>query len=88
MNPLCPCSLKIESSSHSFLPCHYHIDINKTIFYELQSVDENILNQSDNEIVELLPYGSKKFNFQQNCSLLESAIKFILKSEKFNGSML
>ena len=88
MNPLCPCSLEVESSSHFFLHCHYHIDIRKTLFHELQSIDENILNQSDNEIMELLLYGSKKFNFQQNYSLLEFAIKFILKSERFNGSVL
>ena len=65
-----------------------HIDIHKTLFHELHSVDENISNQSDNETVELLLYDSKKFNFQRNCSLLESAIKFILKSEKLNGLML
>ena len=87
-NPLCPRSLEVESSSHFFLHCHYHIDIRKTLFHELQSADENFLKQSDNEIVELFLYGCKKFNFQQNCSLLESAIKFILKSERFNGSTL
>ena len=30
---------------------------------ELKSVDENFLNQSDNEMVELLLYGSNKFEF-------------------------
>ena len=88
VNLLCHCSLEVESSSHFFLHCHYQNDIRKTLFHELQSVDENILNHSDNVIVELLLYVSKKFNFQQNCSLLGSAIKFILKSERFNGSML
>ena len=38
--------------------------------------------------MELLLYGSNKFNFQQHCSLLKSATKFILKSERFNGTML
>ena len=74
MNPLLPCSLEVESSSHFFLHCHYHKDIRKTLFHELPLVDENILNQSDHEIVLLV--------------LLESAIKFILKSERFNGSIL
>ena len=60
-NPLCSCSLQVESVSHFFLHCHYFTDIRKTLFNELQSVDENILNQSDNEIVELLLYGSNKF---------------------------
>ena len=74
VNPLLPCSLEVESSSHFFLHCHYHKDIRKTLFHELPLVDENILNQSDHEIVLLV--------------LLESAIKFILKSERFNGSIL
>ena len=87
-NPLCPCSLEIESPSDFFLHYYYYIDIWKTFVRELQSVDENILNQSDNEIVELLLYSNKNFNFQQNCSLLESAIKFILKPERCNGPML
>ena len=88
VNPLCPCSLQVESTSHFFLHCHYSIAIRKTLFHDLQSADENMLDQSDNEIVELLLYGSKRFNFQQNCSLFESAIKFILKSKRFDGLLL
>ena len=76
--------MEVEFYSHFFLLFHYHIDIRKT-FHELQSVDENILNQSGNEIVQLYLYFSKKFNFQQSRSSLESAIEFTLKSEKFKG---
>ena len=87
VNPLCPCSLKAEPSSHFFLHCHYQIDIWKTLFQELHSVDD-ILNQSDYGTVKLLLYGCTKLNFKENCKLLESAIKFTLKSERFNGSMI
>ena len=88
VNPLCSCSLQVESVSHFFLHCHYFTDIRKTLFNELQSVDENILNQSDNEMVELLLYGSNKFKFQQNCSILKPSIKFIIESERFSGSLI
>ena len=88
VNTLCHFSLEVEPSSHFFLHCHYCIDIHKTLLHELQSVDENLLNLPDNEIRELLLYSRKKSNLQQNCSLLESAFIFILKSERFNGSML
>ena len=50
VNPLCPCSLEIESRSHFFLHGYYFKDIQKILFNELLSVDKNILNQSDNEI--------------------------------------
>ena len=88
VNPLCSCSLQVESVPHFFLHYHYFTDIRKNLFNELESVDENILNQSDNEMVELLLYGSNKFKFQQNCSILKSSIKFIIKSERFSGSLI
>ena len=66
------------SVSHFFLHCYFFIDIRKTLFNELQSVDENILNQSENDMVELLLYGRNKSKFQHNCSLLKSSIKLIL----------
>ena len=82
------CSLDVELVPHFFLHCHYFTDIQKTIFRELQSVDKNILNQSDNVIAELLLYGSSKFKLQQNCSILRSSIKFIIKSERFSSSIV
>ena len=87
LRPLCSCTLQVESVFHFFLHCHYFTDIRKTLFNELQSVDENVSNQSDNEMVELILYGSNKFNFQQNCSILKS-IKFIIKSDKYSGSLM
>ena len=65
VNPLCSCSLEFKSVSNFFLHCHYFTDVRKTLFHELRLVDENILNQSDNEIVEVLLYGSSKFELNR-----------------------
>ena len=59
-----------------------------TLFSELQSVDVNIAKFSDNEIVFLLLYGSPKFDTDQNHKISSSCIGFILKSERFDGSLL
>ena len=88
VNLLCSCSLEVQSAPHFFLLCHHFIDIRKTLFHELQPVNKNILHQSDNEISELLLYVSSKFKLQQNCSILRSSIKFIIKSERFSGSIV
>ena len=85
INPLCICSSEIESLSHFFLHCHYFTTIRSTLFSELQSVDANIAKFSDNEIVNLLLYGSPKFDTDENHKILSSCISFILKSERFNG---
>ena len=65
VNPLCSCSLEVESVPLFFLHCHYFTDIRKILFHELQSADENILNRSDKEVAELLLYDSSKFKLQQ-----------------------
>ena len=88
LNPLCSCSLKLESVCHFFLHCHYYSSIRSTLLNELQSTDINLLNQEDNTVVEVLLYGRIKFNNNQNFRLLSSSIDYILKSERYSGSLL
>ena len=88
INPLCTCSLEIEFLCHFFLYCHYYTNIRSTLFCELQPVDVNIEKFSDNEIVDSLPYGSPRFDTDQNHKILSSCISFILKSERLDGSLL
>ena len=85
LNPLCSCSLEVESVSHFFLHCHYYSNIRSTLLNELQSIDKY---QEDDIAVEVLLYGSTKFNTNQNFRLLSSSIDYILKSERFSGSLL
>ena len=82
-NPLCSCSLEIESHSHFFLHCHHFTNIHATLLDVLQSVDRNISSFSDNKLVDLLLYGSPNFNLNQNNKILSSSISFIIKSERF-----
>ena len=88
INPLCTSSSEIESLSHFFLHRHYFTNICSTLFSELPSVDANIAKFLDNEIVDLFLYGSSKFDTDQNHKILSSCISFILKSERFDGSLL
>ena len=54
----------------------------------MQSIDIKLLNQEDDIVVEVLLYGSTKFNTNQNFRLLSSSTDHILKSERFSGSLL
>ena len=87
VNPLCSCSLEIESPSHFFMHCHYFTNIRSSLLDDLKSIDVNISSFPDSEIVELLLYGSSEFDFNQNTKILSSPISFILKSERFYGSL-
>ena len=70
-------SLLLSFHKHTFNPLWW-----------IQSVDVNIAKFSDNEIVELLLYGSPKFNSDQNHKTLRSWIIFVLKFERFDGLLL
>ena len=50
--------------------------------------DENLAKFSDNETVELLLYGSLTFDSDQNHEISSSCVGFVLKSERFDGSLL
>ena len=62
------------------LLCFFGTAVN-TLFNDLKSIDKNIMNKCDNEIVELILYGRNKVKLHQNCYLLKSSIIFILASE-------
>ena len=85
VNPLCSCSLEIESLCYFFLHCHHFTNIRATLLDDLQSVDINIPSFSDNDSVDLLLYRSSNFNSNQNNKVPSSSISFIIKSEKFSG---
>ena len=80
--------MEIESLSDFFLHCHYFTNIRLTLFSELESVDAYIPKFSDNKIVDLLLYDSPKFGTDQNYKIFSSCISFILKPERFDGSLL
>ena len=88
LNPLCSCSLEVKSVSHSSLHCHYYSNICSTLLNELQPIDINLLNQKDDIVIKVILYGCTKFNIKQIFRLLSSSIDYILKSERYSGSLL
>ena len=79
--------------SHNFQDClntqtYVYSNIRSTLLNELQSIDINLLNQENDIVVEVLLYGSTKFDNNQNFRLLSFSIDYILKSDRFSGSLL
>ena len=86
-NALCTCSLEIESTSHFFLHCNHYNNIRSTLLNEFKSLDENILKLSDTTLTKLILYRGSQFNIKQNTFILNAVIKYILESNRFNGSL-
>ena len=57
INPLCTCSLDIDSTVHYFLHCDYYNSARISLLNDLNSVDRNLLILSDLSLVKVLLYG-------------------------------
>ena len=66
--------VKVKSVSDFFLHRHYYSNIRSSLLNELESIDINLLNQEEDIVVEVLLYGSTKFNTNQNFRLLSFSI--------------
>ena len=54
---------------------------------DLNSVDKNLTNLSDNELTKILLYGSTHYSFVVNRPLLNALIKYIENSKSFSGPL-
>ena len=87
INPLCTCTLEVESTTHFFLHCHYYNNIRKTLLDDLKVINVNILKLSETALTDLLLYGEASFDKIQNKMILTASIKFIIDSDRFTGSI-
>ena len=66
INPLCTCTLEIESTTHFFLHCHFCRNIRKTLLDDLNEININISNFSETALTDLHLYGKSSFDKIQN----------------------
>ena len=89
LDPLCPCSLEVESTIHYFLHCQYYNDIRKTLLDIVKKIiNISVSNLSDEYSVNPLMYGNPSYIFQDNKEIIEASINFIRSSERFAGSLI
>ena len=86
INPLCSCSLEIESTSHFFLRCQNFITPRTNLMNELRKLDSNILNLDEISLTKMLLYCDSKYENNVNKKILAS-INFILSTKRFEGQL-
>ena len=88
INPLCSCSLEIESTSHFFLRCQNFITPRTNLMNELRKLDSSILNLDEISLTKLLLYGDSKFENEVNKNTLLASINFVLATKRFEGQLI
>ena len=88
INPLCSCSLEIESTFHFLLHCHHYTNIRVTLLNSIAEIIGNTFNINDECLVSLLLFGSQKYTEIDNSYIVNATIKYLLDSGRFNGPLL
>ena len=91
INPLCSCSLAIESTTHFLLYCHHFSNIRSTVLNSINEVLGSITNISDlNDcaLVKILIFGDQNYTLVENACIINATIKYLADSERFNGPLL
>ena len=89
LNPLCSCSLEVETINHYFLHCHYYNNICKTLLDTVKEITNICLSDfSDETLVNLLLYGNSNYSLEENKEVSKAPINFILSSQRFAGALM
>ena len=89
LNPLCSCSLEVETTNHYFLHCHYYNDIRKTLLVTVKEITNICLSDFiDETLVNLLLYGNSNYSLEENKEVIKASINFVLSSQRFAGALM
>ena len=53
----------------------------------IKSIDKDIINETDSDLVNILLFGSSKYQYHINSKILSFSIDFILKTERFSSQL-
>ena len=87
LNPLCECAKDIESTMHFFLHCTNFLISRQTLFLKIRNTDDNILSQTETQLTQTLPYGNQIYLHSVNRLIINSAIDYIISTERFKCSL-
>ena len=89
LNPLCSCSLEVETVIHYFLHCHYYNIIRRTLLDTVNEIiNKNLSDFSEQTLVNLLLYGNPSLTFEENKEIIKASIIFIHSSQRFAGALM
>ena len=88
INPLCSCGNDTESNPHFFRHCRHFTSLRAELMNNLKMIDEKILRLSDDCLTNLILFGDPKYSPVDKSRILNASIPFILRSERFKGSLI
>ena len=83
LGPMCDCGSKTEKTDHFFLRCHFFAINRKKLLHDLLKIDPSLRNLKDELLLDMILYGSGKYNDTVNKEILFHTISFINNTKRF-----
>ena len=84
LNPLCSCSIEVESTPHYFLRFHFFDALLTTLMNDLKNIDSELPTLRDENITNILLYVNQIYDDKINKIILMHVIQYIKDSQRFN----
>ena len=83
LNPICNCRNDVETTTHYLLHCPVFFDERLILINNIWNINNNVLNLNDPRFSEMLLFGNSSFNNTKNTSILNTTIRSIVSSKRF-----
>ena len=87
LNPLCSCSLQPELTSHYLLCCHDFFSARLVLMNDLNLIDSTISELNETALSNILLYSDPKKSTSENSKNLQSTIRYIFATKRFDESL-
>ena len=82
---MCSCGFEPETTDHYLLRCKLYTDLRLDLLNDIYTINQSLKNFSEDQLVNVLLFGSENFTLDANANILRRTIEFLNSTERFNS---
>ena len=88
VSPMCDCGAETETTSHFFLRCQFFANERQKLRDDVYRLDASIKHLNEESLIDILLYGSDRFNESKNKQILLHTICYIEATKRFERPLI
>ena len=84
IDPMCKCGKEPETTLHYLLRCNINSSHRTELLNDICAINSSISVFPENKLLNTLLHGSEDFNNDANQKILQSTIRYLVVSDRFN----
>ena len=87
INPLCSCSLDVESTIHYFLHCPLFTIERHTLLNTISQIDNKLLDSNESNLIQHLLFGDPSKDRETNTEISNATVNYVLTTKRFDEQL-